>query len=157
MPIRLVLADDHPLMLKALSDLFRSDQGFAVVAQCQEGEEALGAVRAHRPDVLILDLHMPRKDGLTVLREMKKEHLPTRVVFLVAELKDEQLLEATRLGVGGIVLKEMAPRLLVQCVSKVHAGEPWVERRTAARAIETLLRREAGGQEVARVPAAPAV
>ena len=151
MPIRLVLADDHPLMLKALNDLFCSDEGFQVVAQCKNGEDALEAVRSHRPDVLILDLNMPRKDGLAVLRELKREQLPTRAVLLAAELVDEQLLEVTRLGARGVVLKEMAPRLLVQCVRKVHAGEPWMERRAAARAIETLLRREAGTQEIARI------
>ena len=151
MPIRLVLADDHPLMLEALNDLLRQEQGFQVVAQCKDGDEALGAVRTHRPDVLILDLHMPRKDGLAVLRELKREQSPTRVVLLVAELGDEQLLEAARLGVRGVVLKEMAPRLLVQCVGKVHAGESWMERRAAARVIEMLLCREAGAQEIARI------
>jgi DNA-binding NarL/FixJ family response regulator len=150
MPIRLVLADDHPLLLKGLNDLLRAE-GFEILAQCRDGEEALAAVRAHRPDLLILDLHMPRKDGLAVLREMRAEHSPTRVILLVAELGDEQLQEATRLGVGGVVLKEMAPRLLVQCVRKVHAGQTWVERRGAAHAFETLLRREAGVREVRRV------
>ncbi len=150
MPIRLVLADDHPLMLKGLDDLLRSE-GFEVLARCKDGEEALAAVRAHRPDVLILDFNMPRKDGLAVVREMKKEQLPTRVVLLVAELGGEQFLEATRLGVGGVVLKEMAPRLLVQCVRKVHAGETWVERRAAAHAVQTLLKREIGTREIGKV------
>jgi two-component system nitrate/nitrite response regulator NarL len=151
MPIRLVLADDHPLILNGLNELFRSEQGFEVLALCKDGEETLTAVRAHRPDVLILDLFMPRKDGFAVLQEMRKDRLPTRVVLLVAELGDEQLMEATRLGVKGVVLKEMASRLLLQCVRKVHAGETWVERRTAARALETLLRREAGARDIARI------
>jgi DNA-binding NarL/FixJ family response regulator len=149
MSIRLVLADDHPLILKGLDDLARSE-GFEVLARCKDGEETLAAVRAHSPDVLILDLGMPRKDGLEVLRELRKERLPTRVVLLVAELGDEELMEATRLGVRGIVLKEMAPRLLAQCVRQVHAGETWMERRTVARAFETLLQREAGARDIAR-------
>jgi len=82
---------------------------------------------------------------------MKAEKLPTRVVLLVASLEDEEMLEASRLGVRGVVLKEMTPRLLVQCIRKVHAGEPWLERRTAARAFETLLRREAGAREISKV------
>jgi two-component system nitrate/nitrite response regulator NarL len=150
-PIRLVLADGHPLLLRGLDALFRSEPGFEVLAQCKDGVEALAAVRAHRPAVLILDLCMPRKDGLAVLRDIKKEQLPTRVVFLVAELGDEQFVEATRLGVSGVVLKEMAPRLLVQCVRKVSAGKPWVERHSAAHAIATLVRREAAAREIGRV------
>ncbi len=149
--IRVVLADDHPLMLKAMDDLLRSEGGFRVEAQCADGEAALLAVRAHRPDILVLDVRMPRRDGISVLRALKSEQLPTRVVLLAASLDDDQMLEASRLGVGGVVLKEMAPRLLVQCIRKVHAGEPWIERRAAARAFEVLLRREAGAREISKL------
>jgi two-component system, NarL family, nitrate/nitrite response regulator NarL len=151
MPISLILADDHPLILKGLSDLFHSEQGFDVVAQCTDGEQALAAVRAHRPDVLVLDLNMPRKDGFAVLRAMREDRSPTRVVLLVADLADDQLVEATRLGVRGVLLKEMAPHLLVQCVRKVHAGETWVEKRSLARAFEALLRRESGTREIGQL------
>jgi DNA-binding NarL/FixJ family response regulator len=150
MSIRLILADDHPLILQGLDNLARSE-GFEVLARCKDGEETLAAVRAHRPDVLILDLCMPRKDGFEVLRELRKEPLRTRVVLLVAELGDEQLMEATRLGVKGVVLKEMAPRLLAQCIRKVHAGETWLERRAAARAFETLLQRDTGAREIMHI------
>ena len=150
-PVTVVLADDHPLMRKALNDLLSSERDFTVLAQCANGDEALRAVRAHRPDILVLDVRMPGRDGLSVMREMKAEKLPTRVVLLAASLDDEEMLEASRLGVRGVVLKEMTPRLLVQCIRKVHAGEPWLERRTAARAFETLLRREAGAREISKV------
>ena len=151
MPVTVVIADDHPLILKGLNDLLRSERDFKVLAQCVNGDEAVRAVRAHRPDIVVLDVRMPGADGLSVMREMKRERLPTRVVLLAASLEDEEILEATRLGVGGVVLKEMAPRLLVQCIRKVHAGEPWLERRAAARAFETLVRREVGAQEISRV------
>jgi len=149
--IRVAMADDHPLMLKALEDLFRGEPDFTVVAQGHDGEEALQIVRSHRPDIVVLDVRMPLRDGISVLRQMRKENLPTRVVLLAAALDDDDLVEATRLGVGGIVLKEMAPRLLVQCIRKVHAGEPWVERRAIARAFEALLRREAGVREISKL------
>jgi len=150
-PIRVVLADDHPLMLRAMNDLLRAEGGFTVEAQCSDGEAALRAVRKSRPDVIVLDVRMPRRDGISVLRAIKSEQLPTRVVLLAASLDDEQMLEATRLGVSGVVLKEMAPRLLIQCIRKVHAGEPWIERRAHARAFEMLLRREAGAREVSKL------
>jgi two-component system nitrate/nitrite response regulator NarL len=147
-PIRVVLADDHPIVLGGLEALLSGESDFAVVARCLDGEAALRAVRDHHPDLLVLDLRMPRKDGLQVLRELRNESNRPHVVLLVTTIDDNELLEATRLGVRGVVLKEMAPRLLVQCLRKVHAGEPWIERASASRAFEKLLRREAGAREL---------
>jgi DNA-binding NarL/FixJ family response regulator len=151
MPIRLVLADDHPLILNGLENLFRPEKDFEVLARCTDGIETLQAVRNHRPDVLVLDIRMPGKGGLDVAREMQKEKLPTRIVLLTAVLDEGELLEAIRLGVQGIVLKEMAPSMLLSCIRKVHAGEQWIELRSAAQALEKMLRREAGAREVAAI------
>ena len=151
MPIRVVLADDHPIILDGLVNLFRMDQEIQVVARCVNGDEALQAVRQHRPDILILDIRMPAKDGLEVLRELQGDNLPTQVVLLTVGLDEEETMEALRLGVRGVVLKEMAPQMLVQCVRKVHAGEQWLERRSVGRALEKLLWREAGARDIARV------
>ena len=147
-PIRIVTVDDHPIVLRGLEGLLQTEPDFKLVAQCDDGADALEAVRTHHPDVLLLDIRMPGKNGLEVLRELKAESSPTRVILLVATLNDEELLEASRLGVRGVLLKEMAPRLLVQCIRKVHAGELWIERQSAARAFDTLLRREAGMREM---------
>jgi DNA-binding NarL/FixJ family response regulator len=151
MPIRLVLADDHPLVLNGLENLFRPQKEFEVLARCADGIETLQAVRKHRPDVLVLDIRMPGKGGLDVAREMQKEKLSTRIVLLTAVLDEEELLEAIRLGVQGIVLKEMAPSMLLSCIRKVHAGGQWVELRSAKQALEKMLRREAGAREVAGI------
>ena len=147
--IRLVLADDHPLILDGLEALFGVAGDFAVVERCVTGDEALRAVERHRPDVLVLDIRMPGLDGLEVVRELRRRALPVRVVILTAAIEEREVLEAVRLGVAGVVLKEMAPRLLVQAVRKVHAGEQWVENRSLHGALERLLRREAGAQEAA--------
>jgi DNA-binding NarL/FixJ family response regulator len=149
MPIRLVLADDHPLILNGLENLFRPEKDLEVLARCTDGVEALQAVRKHRPDILVLDIRMPGKDGLEVAREMWKDKLPTRIVLLTAVLDERELLEAIKLGVQGIVLKEMAPSMLLSCIRKVHAGEQWIELRSAAQALEKMLRREAGTREIA--------
>jgi DNA-binding NarL/FixJ family response regulator len=151
MPIRLVLADDHPLILNGLENLFRTERDFEVIARCTNGIETMQAVRNHQPDVLILDIRMPGKGGLDVAREIQKEKLPTRIVLLTAVLDEGELLEGIRLGVQGIVLKEMAPKLLVQCIRKVHAGEQWIELRSPKQALEKMLRREAGGRELAAI------
>jgi len=151
MSIRLVLADDHPLILNALEQLFALEPDFQVLARCQDGEEALKAIDFYQPDVLILDLRMPRKDGRAVLREMQQAQCPTRVILLTAAIEESEALEAIRLGVHGVVLKEMAPRLLVECIRKVHAGGQWVERRSASQALNTLLRHRDGQRDVASI------
>ncbi|MGH9459334.1 MAG: response regulator [Thermoanaerobaculia bacterium] len=148
MAIRIVIADDHPIVLDGLEQLFRLEDAFEIVARCTTGQEALDAVRAHAPDILILDLRMPQRSGLAVLRELQGEkNLATRVVVLTAALDEDEVLEAIRLGVRGVVLKEMAPRLLVQCVRKVHEGGQWLEKESIGKALDKMLR--TGGSSVA--------
>jgi len=151
MPIRLVLADDHPLILDGLENLFKLEDDLQVAARCTDGDQALQAVRRLKPDIVILDILMPGQDGLAVARQIRAEKLPTRVVLLTAAINEDQLLEAIRSGVQGIVLKEMAPKLLVQCVRKVHAGEQWIERNSARQALEKMLKREAVTNEISRL------
>ncbi len=146
MTVHLALADDHPIVLDGLEGLFGLEPDFQVVARCINGEETLAAVREHRPDVLILDLRLPRGDGLEILRALRREKLPTKVVLLAAALEEDEVLEALRLGVRGVVVKELASELLVECVRKVHAGEQWLEKQLSSRVLEMLLRREAGGR-----------
>lgn len=151
MPIRLVLADDHPLILNGLENLFLLEKDFQILARCSEGVAALQAVRHHLPDILLLDLRMPGMNGLEIIKAIHQEKLPTRVVLLTAEIGEEDFLQAVRHGVYGIVLKEMGPQLLLQCVRKVFAGEKWVERHAAKQALEKVLRREDGSRELAGI------
>ncbi len=151
MPIRVVLVDDHPIVLDGLESLFRLESDIRVVARCVNGEEALTAVSRHRPDVLLLDLRLPRKDGLAVLRELHQKKLGVKVVLLAAVLEGEEVLEAFRLGVRGMVLKEQAPQMVVRCVRRVHAGDQWVEKQACTRALHALLDREAGESAAASI------
>jgi DNA-binding NarL/FixJ family response regulator len=150
-PLKLVLADDHPIVLDGLEQLFRAQKDVTVVARCQDGVETLRAVRQHRPDVLLLDIRMPAPDGLQVIRNLQKDSLPTRIVLLTVELSEDDVLEAVRLGVKGVVLKEMSPQMLMECVRKVADGEQWIERRSLTRALDKMLCREAGFREVSSV------
>jgi DNA-binding NarL/FixJ family response regulator len=149
--IDLVLADDHPIVLAGMENMFRRERDCRVVASCVDGVEALRAIRHHRPSVAVLDLRMPRMDGLGVLRELHKEAGKTRIVLLAATLDDEDLFEAVQLGVRGLILKEMAVALLVQCVREVHAGRQWLEKRSVTQALDTLVRRQAGMREIAKI------
>jgi DNA-binding NarL/FixJ family response regulator len=151
MTIRLIIADDHPLIIDALDNLFSVNPDFQVVARCGDGEETLKKVRELLPDILVLDIRMPIRNGIEVARIMQEENIPTRVVILTAELDDDQLLSAMRTGVQGIVLKEMAPQILIQCIRKVHSGGQWLENISTRPALEKILQQEAGAREVSAV------
>ena len=140
--MRLVLADDHPLVLDGLEQLFRLERDIEVVARCRDGHEALRAVRQHQPDLLILDVKMPGRDGLSVLQAIRGEGLPTETVLLTAALDDDQLVDAVRLGVRGVVLKESAPRMIVNAIREVRAGGSYMEGRAVSRALQKLVRRD---------------
>jgi DNA-binding NarL/FixJ family response regulator len=147
MAIRVVLVDDHPIVLQGLQHLFERQPDFEVVSCCQDAAAALDAVRAQRPDVLVLDLRMPGANGLDILRTIASESLPCRTVLLTAAITEEQVLEAMKLGAAGLVLKESSPDALVSCVRRVHQGEQWIDRDTVARAFRTVLEREAAARE----------
>lgn len=149
MPIRIVIADDHPVILNGMENLFRFEKDFDIVARCNSSSETFAALRLYKPDVAILDIRMPGEDGLAIAREMMAEKIPTRFILYTAEINEDQLMEAVRIGVKGIVLKVMNPQLLVQCVRKVHEGGQWIERRAARLSLEKLLVREAGAREMA--------
>lgn len=149
--IRIVLVDDHPIVLDGLEQLFGFEQEFEVVGRATDAEAALRLVEDRRPDVVVLDLAMPGHDGLWLLQQVIERDLETRVVLLTAHLDEKRLVEAVRLGVSGVVLKEMAPRLLVECVRKVHAGEKWLEPQAVARARERLRERESETDRLTRL------
>jgi DNA-binding NarL/FixJ family response regulator len=149
--ITVVIADDHPIVLAGLETLLQREPDISVVDHCADGIETLRSVLRHRPDVLVLDLRMPRADGVTVLQQMSTERLPTRVVLLAAVVDDDALLEAIRLGARGVVLKEMAPRFLVDCIREVHAGRQWFEQRAVGEAMDKLVRRDAATKEISSI------
>jgi DNA-binding NarL/FixJ family response regulator len=145
MAIRLILVDDHPIILQGLQRLFESEPQFEVVRSCAGGQEALDAVRSNPPDVLVLDLKMQDLHGLDVLRTLKAEHRECRTVILTAAMRDDEVAEALDLGVAGIVLKESPPAALVECVRAVHQGKRSIDRDTLDRASPGARRPAHGG------------
>jgi len=146
-----VIADDHPIVLAGLETLLRREPDISVVDRCADGVETVRAVKKHSPDVLILDLRMPRADGLAVLQQMHAEGVTTKVIILAAVIEDDVLLEAIRLGARGVVLKETAPQYLVNCVREVHAGRQWYEQRALVDAMERFVRRQVASKEMTSV------
>jgi two-component system nitrate/nitrite response regulator NarP len=124
--IRLLVADDHPIILSGLESLLR-DSEFAIAAVASDGAAALALARSDPPDLLLLDVRMPTLGGVEVLRLLKADGRDVPTVLLTASLDDDHLLEAMRLGVGGIVLKEMAHVRLLECLRTVASGGTWID------------------------------
>src|SRR5204863_5696672 len=123
------------IVLEGLSQLFALEKDFQVVDRCQNGEDALNAVAQLQPDVLVLDIRMPVRGGMEVLRELASRKSRTRVVLLTAEVNDNDVLEAVRLGVSAIVLKETASQTLLQAARAASRGEQMLDDRSVRRAL----------------------
>jgi two-component system, NarL family, nitrate/nitrite response regulator NarL len=150
MPIRVVLVDDHQIVLHGLQQLFERQENFEVVRCCRDAETAVEAVVADRPDVLVLDLRMPHAGGLDVLRTLASRNIACRSVLLTAAIRDDEVVEAVKLGAMGLVLKESAPEVLIECVRTVHRGEQWIDRDTLTRAFRTALDRDTAARQIAQ-------
>lgn len=125
--IRLVVADDHPVVLNGLEQILRAEKDFQVIACCTDGDQAIVSVRELDPDMLILDLRMPRMDGLAVLQELQRFECRTRIILLTASLDAAEIRQAIISGASGVILKDSAVHLLVACIRSVMAGERWLD------------------------------
>ena len=148
---RILIADDHPVVLSGLKQILASEPDMEVVATCTGGDEALREIRARRPHIAIVDVRMPRMDGLSILRAVSAEEIPTRIILISAAVSENDVVEALRHGVAGIVLKELAPQVLLSSVRRVAEGGQWLEKEAVARALEKMVRREQGLQDVGSV------
>lgn len=151
MPIKLIVADPHPIFLMGMERLLSAEPFIAVETFCDTATETLKAVKSSQPDLLILDLGFRDFSGLDVISELKRESLPVKVIIFTAALSDEQAIEAIRIGVQGVLLKSMPAELLPQCIRKVYAGGQWLEKQSLGHALEKMLRREAGARRLASI------
>jgi DNA-binding NarL/FixJ family response regulator len=120
--IRVVVVDDHPLVRDALTDVLEAAGGIRVVGQCTDGSEVAAAVAQTRPDVLTMDLHMPRMDGMTAARGVRATHPEVRILFLTGGLTPASAQEARAIGAAGYLLKDDDPASLAVHVRAVAAG-----------------------------------
>jgi two-component system nitrate/nitrite response regulator NarL len=135
MAIRISLADDHPVMLEGLASVLAQNEDVEIVSRDLDGTAALTGIREKAPDVAILDAVMPGLSGVEILKAVREERLSTRVVLLAGELGSEDLAESIRLGVEGIMMKDEASTVLLDCVKSVAHGGRWVSVELVGRAL----------------------
>ena len=136
--IRILIADDHALFRDGLRMLLESEKGLEVVGEAADGEQAVKLARRQKPDILLLDLAMPRLPGLDVLQELSSLSEPVRAIVLTATIEKKQIVEALERGARGVVLKESATEVLLKGIRAVMAGQYWIGRESVGDLVEAL-------------------
>ena len=119
----MVIADRHPVVLQGLMKVLEAEDGFEVVASCSDGTSCIEAIRNMVPDIAILDISMPGLTGLEILTIVNSERLPTRLVFFTASIEDRELIVSAAAGAYGVILKDVAPEILVQSLREIADGQ----------------------------------
>jgi DNA-binding NarL/FixJ family response regulator len=139
--VRVVLAEDQALVRAGLVTILESDPGIEVVAVAEDGLQAVELVAAHRPDVALLDVRMPRCDGLAATRRIVEDGSTTRVLVLTTFGEDEVVLDALDAGAQGFLLKDTRPEDLIAAVHAVAAGEARLDPAVTAAVVARVRRR----------------
>ena len=137
-PIRIVVADGHPLFTLGVKALLSREAGFDVVGDADDGEETLALVERLRPDLLMLDLALARLSGLEVLRRMAGMHVPTRILIVTAAIDRADFRVALLRGAQGVLLKHLASDLLIKCLKQIMKGEYWIGRESVGDLIDAM-------------------
>lgn len=126
-PIRIVIADDHPLFREGLRMLLDAEPGFHVIGEAGDGEQAVELALLLKPDILLLDVSMPRLSGFDALSRISRECQSVRTILLTATIERGHMVDALKLGARGVILKDAASQLLYRCLRDVMAGGFWIE------------------------------
>lgn len=124
--IRIVIADDHPVVRIGVANMLSADNNLTIVAEANDGDEAIERVFEHHPDILLLDLAMPKLPGLDTMRTLLDGHSSTRIILLTSKIETLQIIEALQRGAHGIVLKDALAENLHEAIHAVAAGLYWV-------------------------------
>jgi len=143
-PIRVLIVDDHALWRRGVVTLLAQQEGMEVVGEASDGDEALERARELMPDVVLMDIKMPRMDGLTAARRLKEEMPYVRIVMLTVSETDEDLFEAIKVGAQGYLLKNLQADEFFDLLSGVERGEAPISRSLAGRILEEFARRRGG-------------
>jgi two-component system, NarL family, response regulator LiaR len=138
--IRVLVADDHPIVRKGLCALITGEPDMEIVGEAADGVEAVDKMRSLQPDVLLLDLIMPRLGGLEVIKQVKEETPDAHILVLTSFGEDEQILAAIKVGAMGYLLKDSLPEQLLQAIRDIYQGQPSLQPAVALKLIREIRR-----------------
>jgi NarL family two-component system response regulator LiaR len=133
-----LIVDDHAVVREGLRTFLDLQEGLEVVGEAGDGEEAVQLSARLQPDVVLMDLVMPKLDGVEAMRRLRETLPETRVIVLTSFLDDERLLPAMRAGAAGYLLKDVQPQELARAVRAAHSGQALIDPTVAARLVDTL-------------------
>ncbi len=136
--IGVLLVDDHAVVREGLRSFLELQDGVRIVGEAGDGEEAVRQAERLRPDVVLMDLSMPRLDGVGAMRELRRLVPECRVIVLTSFAEDERLLPAIRAGAAGYLFKDVEPQELARAVRAAHAGQAVLDPAVAARLVEAI-------------------
>ena len=147
-PIAVLIVDDHSVVREGLRVFLQLQDGIEVAGEAGDGEEALEQALALRPDVILMDLVMPKLDGVAAMRELRARVPESRVIVLTSFLDDERLLPSIQAGAAGYLLKNSEPAELVRAIRAAHGGETIIDPTVASRLVQAIAdgRRSAADQ-----------
>jgi len=149
--IRLLLADDHHLFRKGLASLLEKESGFEVVAEADDGADAIRKAQAIKPDLVLMDIHMPGVNGLEATRQITRTLPATRIVILTISEDDEHLFEAIKCGAHGYLSKNVEPEKFRELLVSVFRGEAALSGLTAAKILKEFAARASKHSETTPV------
>lgn len=123
--IRIVIADDHPIVLQGLAALIDRQPGLSIVAQARTGQEAIDRYVEHQPDVALIDLQMPEVDGIRAIAQIRQAFTDARIIVLSTYDRDEDIYRSLQAGAVGYLLKDAEPAELLSAIRTVAAGQRW--------------------------------
>jgi len=136
--IKVLVADDHPIFRAGLRELLAVANDITIVGEASNGVECAKIVTTLKPDILLLDLRLPDKDGLSIFAEVDIDSLPTRTIVLTDAGEERGVIRAMRLGARGAVLRRSASEVLLKSIRKVHGGEIWLDNRITAELLDAF-------------------
>ncbi len=136
--IRILISDDHTIVREGLRALFATEPGIEVVGEAADGVEAVDKARALQPDVILLDMVMPRKDGLGAIADIMRDNPKARILVLTSFAEDEKVFPAIKAGALGYLLKDASPQELLQAIRNVQRGEASLHPTIARKLIREL-------------------
>lgn len=151
-PVRVLIADDHPVVRAGIAGLFEDEPGFELAAEASDGEQALRLLAATRPDVVLMDLRMPGLGGVETTRQILAAHPGTRVLVITSYESDGDILAAVEVGASGYLLKSATGPEILEATRRVAAGEAALAPRIAARLLQrTRMASDAGQPPAVRL------
>ena len=149
--VRIVIADDHTIFRDGLRRLLEAEPELEVVGEAADGAEAVTQTRQQTPDILLLDLAMPRVPGMDALREISamEEEVKTKIIVLTAAVERIQIVQALQMGARGVVMKEAATQLLMKAIRTVMSGQYWIGREAVGDIVD-FMRTNASGEKAPR-------